>query len=176
MKYLLKIAVLLSVAFVSACSEKKVGAESQSEEVLKPDRVNPIVITNDVAKDPNQLKFRTRAIIYDAEALPLGENYTSIDQLKSATKLAELTNIAHSAQDAKIEEELCAFATTMIMGEDLKTADIMAEISFSDMQMKFSSMLRFGSLGFYELSQSGDTNRMYVVVLGVEKIENDVKK
>lgn len=180
MKNLLKTGVLLSVALVSGCSEKKVETESkgasQSEAVVKPSNVQPIVITNDVANDADLLKLRTKAIIYDAVALPLGENYTSVEQLKNATKLAELTNITHSAQDAKIDEQSCVFATMMIMGEDLKTTDVKVELSYRDMQMNFFTSLRLDSQGFYEMSQSGDSNRMYVVVLTVGKIENKVEK
>ncbi len=181
MNYLLKTGTLILAVLACACSEKKAESKPEAEketaiEAQSDTVTKPISITNDVTKSSDSQRFRTTAAIYDAPALLLGENYTSAEQLKKATKLAELSNITHSAQFAKIDEQSCVLATEMILGENLKVADVGVEVSLNDMQMKFFTTQRLGSQGFYELSQSGESNRMYVVVISVEKVESDSAK
>ncbi len=178
MKYLLETVTVILAFTVGACGDKKeeiLQSEPVSENRVAEQSAETIVIINDTVKRPAENKLRVTASVYDAAALPLGENFKSTEQLKKARKIAELTNITLSGQLAKIDDQCCVFATEALLGEDFKLVDVAAEIAVRDMSMKFSTTLRRGSSAFYEMNQSEDTSRMYVVVLNVEFENNESK-
>lgn len=160
-----------------SCGEKqaKSGKEITAEPTEQPEKSAKLIqYTHDGTKgeatEDNEPTFKITAEIYDAPALPLGEIYTSREQLTGTTrKVAELTNLVKSALPANLEEKYCGFKTDVILGELGDLVDVTADLKLHDLQMKFTTTLKFDYPVFYEMSMAGDSNRMYVVVLSVVK-------
>ncbi len=164
---------LLSCGEKQASPQKEVTAEpSEQQQSKTPTKL--IHYTHDgtegIATSADEPIFKIIAEIYDAPALPLGEIYTSRKQITGTTrKVAELANLVKSGIPAQLKEENCSFKTEVILGELGEIIDVTADLKLHDLQMKFSTTLKFDYPVFYEMSMAGDSNRMYVVVLSVVK-------
>lgn len=157
-----------------SCGEKQqnTGKTEVKKQPEVPAPAELIQHTHNGIKPGDQQAYKITANIYDAPALPLGEIYTTRKQLagKTARKVAELTNVVNSGHFVKLEKENVTFKTEAIAGEHGAIMDVTAQLKFHDLEMKFSTTLKFGYPAFYEVSMEGNQHRIYVVVISVDKI------
>lgn len=171
-------AVVCCCGMLFSCGEKQAQTEEEvtAEPTEQPGKSAELIQhthdgTEGIATSADEPTFKIIAEIYDAPALPLGEIYTSMKQLTGTTrKVAELTNLVKSGIPAHLKEENCGFNTEVLLGVIGNLIDVTADIKLYDLEMKFSTTLKFDYPVFYEMSMAGDSNRMHVVVLKVEKV------
>ena len=172
-----------SVMFIS-CGEKP-AKTSKAETENKVDPIEKSVAKNtpklkfiehrkdDTETDvqnSKQLKLEVTAEIYDAPALALGESYSSKKQLASnATKVAHLANTSYSGQSTKLEQENCLFETEPLIEKFGQTIDLNSKVKFYDLEMKFSTTMKFKAPFFYEMSMADNPERVFVIIITTAK-------
>ncbi|MGJ8656050.1 MAG: hypothetical protein ACSHX6_06345 [Akkermansiaceae bacterium] len=154
---------------LSSCGDKQQGAEKV--EPAAEGLVELIQHTYDGTKPGELGVYKITADIYDARALPLGEIYSSMEQLEGGAgrKVGEFVNLVNSGEPAELVYEGGYFKVDAIAGENGEVMDVGVDLKFGELAMEFATVVKFGYAVFYEMSVTGRQDRMYVVVVNVVK-------
>ena len=114
-------------------------------------------------QNSKQLKLEVTAEIYDAPALPLGEMYSSKKQLVDSTQVARFINTSYSGMTTELDAGHYQFYTEPLIGELGQIIDLDSKVKFYDLEMKFSTTMKFRAPLFYEMSMADNPDRVFVI-------------
>ena len=168
--------LLCCCVFQMSCGEKK--SEVEINEVTVIEKTSDLAVSEELVeriydgtKEGIEGVYRVSMDIYDAPTLPLGEVYTEMNQLANGgtRKVVELKNLVNSGEPSELKYEYGHFKVDAVAGEDGEIMDVITDLKFRDLEMQFSTVLKFGLPSFYEVNVSGQQDRVHVIILKVEK-------